>query len=81
MLPAGTSTWEHLGGHQQSTVDVILASAGLVAQVVRCWVHEHDHGWDHQLIAVQFDVKAPRRSHHILNLGYDAVRSAPTSVP
>ena len=65
MLPAGTITWEHLGGHRQSTVDVVLASAGLAARVVRCRVHEHDHGSDHRPIAVQFDVQAPRRQHHI----------------
>ena len=65
MLPTGTITWEHLDGHRRSTVDIVLASSGLAAQVVRCWVHENDHGSDHRPIAIEFDVQAPCQHHRI----------------
>jgi hypothetical protein len=61
MLPAGTITWEHHSGHHRSTVDVIMASAGLVARLVRCQIHEQDHGSDHRPIAIEFDVQRPPR--------------------
>lgn len=35
MLPSGTIMWEHHGEDQYSTINVILASAGLVAQLLR----------------------------------------------
>lgn len=61
MLPAGTVTWEHHSGSQQSTVDVIMANAELASQVMRCQIHEHDHGSDHKAIAIEFDKLAPTR--------------------
>jgi len=59
MLPAGTITWQHVGKELSSTIDVILASAGLADRLVRCCVHEHDHGSDHRPIETDFDVPAP----------------------
>ena len=59
MLPAGTVTWEHHGKRQHSTIDVILASDGLAARLLRCQVHEHDHGSDHRAIALELDIQGP----------------------
>lgn len=59
MLPPGTLTREHHGKGQYSTIDVIMASAGLAAQLLRCTVHEHEHGSDHRPIAIKFDLQGP----------------------
>lgn len=65
MLPAGTITWQHVGIDRYSSIDVIMASAGLAAQLIRCSVHKHDHGPDHQPIVGStstFAVKQGSRS-------------------
>lgn len=61
MLPAGTITWQHVGMEGYSSIDVIMASAGLAAQLIRCSVHEHDHGSDHQPIVIEFDLCSQTR--------------------
>ncbi|GIZ44655.1 hypothetical protein CKM354_000785200 [Cercospora kikuchii] len=57
MLPTGTITWQHPGREQSSTVDVIMASRALVPQLVRCHIHEHDHGSDHRPVAIEFRLR------------------------
>lgn len=61
MLPAGTITWQHIGREQCSSIDVIMASAGLANELIRCDVHEHDHGSDHRPIMIEFDIYGRKR--------------------
>ncbi|GIZ36536.1 hypothetical protein CKM354_000000700 [Cercospora kikuchii] len=58
MLPARTITWQHVGKNQHSTVDVILASPGLVDRLLLCRAHKHDHGSDHRAIEIEFITRA-----------------------
>ena len=61
LLPAGTVTWEHHSGRYWSTVDVVMASARLVNRLIRCQIHEQDHGSDHRPIVIEFDGQGPPR--------------------
>lgn len=66
LAPVGTITWEHHSGRYWSTVDVITASAGLVSRLIRCQIHEHDHGSDHRPIVIEFDgYGTPRQSTRV----------------
>ena len=58
MLPPGTIIWQHVGRGLSSTVDVVMASSGLADRLVRCCIHEHDHGSDHRPIEIRFSTGA-----------------------
>jgi hypothetical protein len=57
MLARGTKTWQ--GGDDESTIDLVLASEELAASMVKCKVHETDHGSDHRAIETILDVAVP----------------------
>ena len=59
LLPRGTKTWQR--GDQESTIDLILASEELAGTVLRCDIHDTEHGSDHRAIETEFDVAAPER--------------------
>ncbi|EAQ88476.1 hypothetical protein CHGG_05095 [Chaetomium globosum CBS 148.51] len=46
LLPRGTKTWQ--SGDIESTIDLVLASAELADQLLRCAIHPCDHGSDHR---------------------------------
>ncbi|KAK1509295.1 hypothetical protein CABS01_16854 [Colletotrichum abscissum] len=57
LLPRGTKTWEK--NEAATTIDLSLASEELARTVVRCALHETDHGSDHRAIETTFDIAAP----------------------
>ncbi|KAK1506604.1 hypothetical protein CABS01_16887 [Colletotrichum abscissum] len=57
LLPRGTKTWEK--NDAAMTIDLSLASEELARTVVRCALHETDHGSDHRAIETTFDIAAP----------------------
>jgi len=59
LLPRGTKTWQN-GGHE-TTIDLILASEELASAVVKCKIHEIEHGSDHRAIETMFDITPPDR--------------------
>src|SRR2546423_12626968 len=54
LLPRGTKTWQ--SGNSETTIDLILASEELASMVMKCTVHETEHGSDHRAIKTTFDV-------------------------
>ena len=68
MLPAGTIPWQHVGKEQNSTVDVVMASPKIADQLVRCVVHEHDHGSDQRPTVIEFDLQCPRPTPRVSRL-------------
>jgi hypothetical protein len=58
MLPRGTKTWH--ARQKESTIDLVLASEDLVGALVKCTIHETDHGSDHQAVETWLDVAMPR---------------------
>jgi hypothetical protein len=62
LLPRGTKTW-HRGDHD-TTIDLVLASEGLTESVMKCAIHETEHGSDHRAIETGFDVSVPVVKHH-----------------
>jgi hypothetical protein len=59
LLPRGTKTWQ--SGDTESTIDLVLASAELADQLLRCRIHPCDHGSDHRAIETAFDVAVEDR--------------------
>jgi exonuclease III len=57
LLPRGTKTWQ--GGDYETTIDLVLASKELADTVLRCAVHETEHGSDHRAIETVFDSSVP----------------------
>jgi hypothetical protein len=56
MLPPGTITYSHNNGSHQTTIDLVLVSAGLQAAVILCRTSNTDHGGDHRVIETRFRV-------------------------
>ena len=54
LLPRGTKTWQ--SGDMESTIDLVLASAELADQLLKCAIHPCDHGSDHRAIETAFDI-------------------------
>ena len=54
LLPRGTKTWQD--GSRETTIDLVLASEGLVETMSRCTTHGTDHGSDHCTIDTMFDM-------------------------
>jgi exonuclease III len=59
LLPSGTKTWQ--SGDAESTIDLVLASAELPDQLLRCTIHPCDHGSDHRAIETAFDITVEDR--------------------
>lgn len=59
LLPRGTKTWQN--GDRESTIDLMLASEELAATVLKCHIHNTEHGSDHRAIETEFDVAPPER--------------------
>ncbi|EAQ85571.1 predicted protein [Chaetomium globosum CBS 148.51] len=59
LLPRGTKTWQ--SGDIESTIDLVLASAELADQLLRCTIHPCDHGSDHRAIETAFDTTVEDR--------------------
>ncbi|KAF4270425.1 hypothetical protein CNMCM8812_001136 [Aspergillus fumigatus] len=57
LLKRGTKMWHGggLGGDYESTIDLVLASENLTDSLVKCAVHETEHGSDHRAIETVFD--------------------------
>lgn len=56
LLPRGTTTWQN--GRHASTIDLVLASAGLAKTLRHCRIHHTEHGSDHRAIETAFTVDA-----------------------
>lgn len=57
LLPRGTKTWQN--ATHATTIDLVLASKELASNVLRCKVHDTEHGSDHRAIETAFDVDIP----------------------
>lgn len=69
-LPRGTITFSHNNGSGQSTIDLVLISARLQANLIQCRISHTDHGGDHRVIESRFRIpwttrqeRAPRRAY------------------
>lgn len=60
LLPRGTKTWQGHGG--ETTIDLVLASAELSADMIKCAIHATEHGSDHRAIETIFEVAVPERA-------------------
>jgi hypothetical protein len=68
LLPRGTKTFQ-VGSHE-TTIDLMLASDSLAAQMLRCDIHEVEHGSDHRAIASIFNDRGVLRQHNDGCLGW-----------
>ena len=59
LLPRGMKTWARNG--QESTIDLIFASYELSTRLVKCGIHEVEHGSDHRAIETTFDIAPPEQ--------------------
>ena len=59
LLPRRVKTWARNG--QESTIDLILASDELAATLIKCGVHEVEHGSDHRAIETTFNIAPPEQ--------------------
>lgn len=70
LLKRGTKTWHGggLGGDYSSTIDLVLASENLTDAMVKCAVHETDHGSDHRVLETVFDTPwaAPEHQERLM---------------
>ena len=57
LLPRGTKTWQN--GDHETTIDLTLASEGLSDAMLKCTIHQTDHGADHQAIDTVIDISVP----------------------
>lgn len=60
LLPRGTKTWQ--GPSSESTIDLVLASADLADEMIKCSVHPTEHGSDHRAIQTVFDIDTTHES-------------------
>jgi hypothetical protein len=60
LLPRGTKTWQR--ADEQSTIDLVLASAELADEVISCMTHPTEHGSDHRAIQTAFDIQVPEKT-------------------
>ncbi|EAQ91966.1 predicted protein [Chaetomium globosum CBS 148.51] len=70
LLPRGTKTWQ--SGDAESTIDLVLASAELIEQLLKCRIHPCDHGSDHRAIETTFDIAGEDRQTETRLLFKDA---------
>jgi hypothetical protein len=57
LLPRGTKTWQNAS--RATTIDLMLASQELASSVLKCKIHDTEHGSDHRAIETSFDVDVP----------------------
>ncbi|KJZ68983.1 hypothetical protein HIM_11624 [Hirsutella minnesotensis 3608] len=60
LLPRGTKTWQRLD--EESTIDLVLASAELTDEMTSCVIRPTEHGSDHRAIQTTFDIRVPERT-------------------
>lgn len=60
LLPRGTKTWH--ARNYETTIDLVLTSEELASEMVRCAIHNIEHGSDHRAIETTFDIETPDRS-------------------
>ncbi|KAM4061699.1 endonuclease-reverse transcriptase domain-containing protein [Hirsutella rhossiliensis] len=60
LLPRGTKTWQR--SDEESTIDLVLASAELADELTSCVIHPTEHGSDHRAIQTTFDIRVPERT-------------------
>ncbi|KAM4061515.1 reverse transcriptase (RNA-dependent DNA polymerase) [Hirsutella rhossiliensis] len=58
--PRGTKTWQR--SDEESTIDLVLASAELADELTSCVIHPTEHGSDHRAIQTTFDIRVPERT-------------------
>lgn len=65
LLKRGTKTWHGGGksGDYESTIDLVLASENLTDSIVKCAIHETEHGSNHRVIETVFDTPWPIPKH------------------
>ena len=59
LLPRGTKTWHRR--EQASTIDLVFVSDELSAALIKCRIHQTEHGSDHRAIESMFDIELPLR--------------------
>ncbi len=59
LLPRGTKTWQR--SNEESTIDLVLATAELADEVTSCVIHPTEHGSDHRAIQTTFDIRVPEQ--------------------
>jgi ribonuclease HI/exonuclease III len=57
LLRRGTKTWQN--GDHETTIDLTLASEELSDAMLKCAVHETEHGADHRAIDTVIDISVP----------------------
>ncbi|XP_044718862.1 endonuclease-reverse transcriptase domain-containing protein [Hirsutella rhossiliensis] len=60
LLARGTKTWQR--SDEESTIDLVLASAELADELTSCVIHPTEHGSDHRAIQTTFDIRVPERT-------------------
>jgi hypothetical protein len=55
LLPRGTKTWQN--AMHATTIDLMLVSQELASDVLKCKIHDMEHGSDHRAIETSFDVE------------------------
>ena len=48
-------------GNQESTIDLVLASEEFAERVIKCKIHDREHGSDHRAIETSLDTESPAR--------------------
>ena len=59
LLQRGTKTWHNSSA--ESTIDLVLVSEELASNVIKCMLHNTNHGSDHEAIETTFDVAVPEQ--------------------
>ena len=57
LLRRGTKTWQ--SGEHETTIDLTLASEGLSDAMLKCGIHQTEHGADHRAIDTVIDISTP----------------------
>ncbi|KYK54123.1 hypothetical protein DCS_06080 [Drechmeria coniospora] len=60
ILPRRTKTWQR--SDEESTIDLVLASAELADELTSCVIHPTEPGTDHRAIQTTFDIQVPERT-------------------
>jgi hypothetical protein len=60
LLPRGTKTYQ--GPKGETTIDLVLASSEIAADLIRCSIPPVEHGSDHRTIETEFDVSTQERT-------------------
>jgi hypothetical protein len=60
LMPRGTKTWQN--ATHATTIDLMLASQELASDVLKCKIHDTEHGSDHRAIETSFDVDVPEHT-------------------